>query len=644
MRRASSSLLSHLASTTSHKFNFHRVISRDFFSDISSTSINENPQLCNKTPGMVLLNRRNPHQINNPQHRNIDTLVEKSPNLSPRQRKIKEKSEIEEEFESAMTTEEILKCFKAMEDMFDEDDPKLGLACLKVGLHLDQEGNEPEKTLEFGDRALRILDKTNRGSISVAMTLHLMGSACYSLKRFNDSLGYLNKANKILGKLEGDGDSVNDIRPVLHAVQLELANTKTALGRREEALVNHRKCLEIKELTLEPDSKELGVANRELAEAYVSVLNFKEALPYCLKALRIHKAGLGDSSVEVAYDRRLLGVVYTGLEDHEKALQQNHLSQKILKKWGLNSDLLRAEIEAANMQISLGKFDEAINTLKSVVTQTDKESKLRAMVFIAMANAMCSQEKFSDSKRCLEISCGILDKKEHENPIEVAEAYMEIAMLYETMNEFETAITLLKRTLAILEKLPQEQHSEGGASARLGWLLLLTGKVQQSIPYLENAAELLKDSFGAKHFGVGYIYNNLGAAYLELDRPQSAAQMFAMAKDIMDVALGPHHADSIEACQNLSKAYDAMGSYPTAIEFQQRAVDAWENHGPSAVDEFREATRILEQLKKKVLGSFKGNIPMKALPLPRGATESVYSNKLETDVEVSKMMKAIRRN
>ncbi|RXH87304.1 hypothetical protein DVH24_028804 [Malus domestica] len=136
-------------------------------------------------------------------------------------------------------------------------------------------------------------------------------------------------------------------------------------------------------------------------------------------------------------------------------------------------------------------------------------------------------------------------------------------MQYETMNEFETAISLLKRTLALLERLPQEQHSEGSVSARIGWLLLLTGKVSHAIPYLESAAERLKESFGPKHFGVGYIYNNLGAAYLELERPQSAAQMFTIVKDIMDVSLGPYHADSIESCQNLSKAYAAMGRYNT---------------------------------------------------------------------------------
>uniref|UniRef100_A0A2N9IKA4 MalT-like TPR region domain-containing protein n=1 Tax=Fagus sylvatica TaxID=28930 RepID=A0A2N9IKA4_FAGSY len=566
----------------------------------------------------------------------MDTLVERPTQLSSRQRKVKQKSELEEAFESANTAEEMLKAFKDMESAFDETE--LGLASLKLGLKLDQEGEDPERTLSFANRALKALDKDGKPSLSIAMTLQVMGSANYSLKRFNDSLGYLNRANRILGRLEEEGFSSEGVMPVLHAVQLELANVKMAMGRREEALGNLRKCLEIKEVTFEKDSRELGKANRDLAEAYVAVLNFKEALPYCMKALEIHKKQLGQNSVEVAHDRRLLGVIYTGLEEHEKALEQNELSQKVLKNWGLSSDLLRAKIDAANMQIALGKYDSAIDTLNGVVQQMDKDSETRAMVFISVAKALCHQEKFADTKRCLEIACVILGKKETTSPVEVAEAYSEISMQYETMNEFETAISLLKRTLALLEKLPQEQHSEGSVSARIGWLLLLTGKVPQAIPYLESAVERLKESFGPKHFGVGYIYNNLGAAYLELDRPQSAAQMFAVAKDIMDVSLGPHHADSIEACQNLSKAYGGMGSYALAIEFQQQVIDAWESHGSSADDELREAHRLLEQLKKKAHGASSNDLPVRALPLPH---TSVSSRSSQPDVPVVRKLSSI---
>jgi tetratricopeptide (TPR) repeat protein len=85
--------------------------------------------------------------------------------------------------------------------------------------------------------------------------------------------------------------------------------------------------------------------------------------------------------------------------------------------------------------------------------------------------------------------------------------------------------------------------------------------VSEAVPYLEGAVERMKESFGPKHFGVGYIYNNLGAAYMEMERPQTAAQMFAQAKDVMDVSLGPHHADTIEVCQSLANAYSAIGRY-----------------------------------------------------------------------------------
>ncbi|MBA0737305.1 hypothetical protein Gogos_010775 [Gossypium gossypioides] len=482
-----------------------------------------------------------------------------------RHRKLREKSDLEEAFESGKTSGEMFRVFKDMEACFDERE--LGIASLKIGLKLDREGEDPEKALSFADRALKVLDQDGKPSLLVAVALQLMGSVSYGLKRFNDSLGYLNKANRLLGRLEEEGiANVENIRPLLHAVQLELGNVKTAMGRREEALLNFKKALEIKEMTLGKDSKELGVGYRDLAEAYVSVLNFKEALPFGLKTLEIHRKGLGHNSVEVAHDRRILGVIYTGMEEHEKALEQNQLSQRVLKNWGLSSELLRAEIDAANMQIALGKYDEAINTLKGIVQQTEKDN----------------------SKRCLEIACGNLDKKETVSPIEVAKAYCEISMLYENMNEFETAISLLKRTLAILEKRPQEQQSEGGVSTRIGWLLLLKGEVPQAIPYLENAVEKLKDSFGSRHFG-----------------------------DILDVSLGPHQADSIETCQNLSKAYSAMGSYTLSIEFQQRVIDAWEGHGPSTEEELREARHALEELKTKARGTSTNRVPTKALPLPQ---------------------------
>ncbi|XP_071738177.1 protein KINESIN LIGHT CHAIN-RELATED 2 [Rutidosis leptorrhynchoides] len=629
MRRAPSRLLQIQKSyKKSSIFIFPKYFTAQFSSLPSinqqdyKTSSNTHLKSCNKTQSL-LFSRNLPHFLETPSH-NFNTMADPqkpSSQLSSRQRKLNERSKLFEEFEAAKTSDDMIKAFEQMEAIFDKNE--LGLACLKIGLKLDEEGEYPEKIIDYANRALKIFDENDNGndlSLPLAMNLQLLGSACYSLSKFNESLGYLNRANRILGKLEEvTSDDGFQIKHVLHAVHLNLANTKNALGRREDAIGNLKKCLEIKEMTLEKDSRELGNAYRDMAEAYVALLSFQDALPYCSKAMEIHKVQLGSNSVEVAHDRRLLGVIYTGLEKHQMALEQNQLSQKVLKNWGLSADLLRAEIDAANMQIALGKFDEAINTLKSVVLQTDKESEDRAMIFVSMAKALCNQDKFVEAKRCLQMACGILSKKEKLSPLEVSEAYMEISMQYETMNEFETAISLLKKAQNMLEKIPEEQHSVGSASARIGWLLLLTGKVQESIPYLEDATERLKENFGSKHFGVGYVYNNLGAAYLELDRPQSAAQVFALAKDIMDTSLGPHHVDSIEACQNLSKAYSAMGSYVLAINFQEKAIEGWRGHGPSANDELKEAQRVLVELKVKASC---GPQDKKVLPVHHGRRRS----------------------
>lgn len=102
--------------------------------------------------------------------------------------------------------------------------------------------------------------------------------------------------------------------------------------------------------------------------------------------------------------------------------------------------------------------------------------------------------------------------------------------------------------------------------------------------------------------------------------------MFAVAKDIMDVSLGPVHVDSIEACQNLSKAYGGMGSYALAIKFQEQVIDAWEGHGLSGHDELKEAQRLLEQLKKKAQGTSSKEPMVRALPLPHNRQVSTRNS------------------
>ncbi|GLT61148.1 hypothetical protein SLA2020_338730 [Shorea laevis] len=515
----------------------------------------------------------------------------------------------------------MLKVFKDMQSDFDEKE--LMFYSFRLGIQLEADNEDPQKVLSFANRALKFYEKDDqRYSKLIAMLSYAIGSANYRLNRFADSLEYFNRANRIVVRLAPNNFCDKDFRGMIFSVQDGLFRVKHEIGRTEEAVEHLRKCVELLEELLEKDNREVGFTNLDLAVLYVSELNFKEALPYCLKALEIHKKQLEQNSVDVVCARRILGVIYTGLEDHEKALEQNELSRKVLNNPGQSADLIRVEMLVAEVQIELGNYETAINTLRGVVEMADEDSMTRALVFIPWGERCVTQEKFAESKRCLEIACGLLDKKEAASPVEVAEAYLKISLQYEKMNEFETAISLLKRPVAFLQKLPQEQHSKGKVNAKIGLLLLVSDKVAEAIPHLELAASILKETFGPKHFQVGYTYNNLGRAYLLLDIRHgcisscSAAQTFAVAKDVLDESLGPHHVDSISACQNLSKAYHTMGSIDLAIEFQQQVIDAMESHGPSAEDKLREAHQWLKQLKKESHDASSNKLPVKVFPLP----------------------------
>ncbi|XVF80966.1 hypothetical protein PTKIN_Ptkin15bG0118300 [Pterospermum kingtungense] len=539
--------------------------SRNYVSGISlslSSTTSSSPLHSTHVPGLNLI-KTHPFQTN--PSRNIRT----PPHSLSWQMYVIAKPHIVQAFGSAKTAEQMLAAFQDMEASLDDAD--LGLALFKVGFQLQQEGKDPEKALSFADKALKALDRDGQLSVLFVMTLHLLGCINITLKRFDDSLGYLTRAYNLLCRLEEEGiTSVEHIRPGIHAVQTELGNLKRAMGRIDEALENYKKALEISEMTLEMDGKELGVEYRDLASGYLSVSNFKEALPFALKALDIHKKELGHDSVEVAHDRRIVGAIYSGAGEHKMALEQFELSRKVFKHCSLTSELLSTEMDAVYLQILLGKFDEAINTLK-------------------------------DSKGCLDFACQILDKKEAVSLRFVAQACIDVANIYEVMDEFETAVSFLNRALGLIENEPEQQHAEGTVSARIGWMLLSRGEVPRAIPYLETVAERFKESLSSKHFVVGHNYNNLGVAYLESDRPQSAAQMFAAAKNTLDVSRGPYHADSIVSCRNLSIEYGTMGSYALAVEFQQQVIDALKFHGQSALDVLAEAHRILEELKRKAL-------------------------------------------
>ncbi|XP_006649408.2 nephrocystin-3-like [Oryza brachyantha] len=483
---------------------------------------------------------------------------------------------------------------------------------LMQAAELREAADDHQEAFALAIRALQPLQASHGGwSLPVARTLRLAGAAASRLGRLSDSLDSLNAAADIVDAMESGNAEVATVGAAVHE---QLARTKTAMGRRWDAVSNLMRALELKAVLLDQGSVELGNAYKDVAEAYTGVLAFEKALPLCHKALEITRNQFGGESPEVAKVRQLLATVYVGLNRNDEALEQNEIVRMLYEKLGLDVELSLVEIDVASVLILLGRSEEAMDVLKKVIKRAGKESEERALAFVVMASILCIQDRSADSKRCLEIARGILDMKVSVSPGRVAQVYAEMSMLFESMIEFEVALCLMKKTLAFLNGVSEMEHIQGSISARMGWLLLKTERVDEAVPYLVTAIEKLKNCFGPLHFGLGFAYKHLGDAYLAMDQPQPAVKYFTIAKDIINATYGPKHEDSIEAIQCLANAYGVMGNYKAAMDCQEQVVDAYESCGPGALEDLKEARRLRYQLKLKARGLPHAVFPANSLP------------------------------
>lgn len=101
--------------------------------------------------------------------------------------------------------------------------------------------------------------------------------------------------------------------------------------------------------------------------------------------------------------------------------------------------------------------------------------------------------------------------------------------------------------------------SVAGCQAQIGMLLFFTGKVTEAVPYMEEAAKNLRDSFGDGHFSLALVLNHLAVAQVELENLSKAVDLFEEAKGILTKTHGPGQQDTLAVYHNLMKVYSNLG-------------------------------------------------------------------------------------
>ncbi|KAJ7562976.1 hypothetical protein O6H91_03G091300 [Diphasiastrum complanatum] len=459
-----------------------------------------------------------------------------------------------------LTVPELEGFLKHMEAAFAADDPRIGVISLRLGQEHDLHAGSPHKILAYANRALKILGKGSKDTIEVGMCLHLIGSAYYKMGKYDTCLANLSRALQIISAKEEEGQ---DCRALKFAVHFLLGDTMTATGKHDDALGTYTLGLSIQEELLESGHPQLAYNCRRVAEAFTQVVRFEEALPLCQKALQIHRGYHGDYSMEEASDRRLLAVIYRGLEDHEKALREHKLVKDILTSKGKTREVDMVDIAIADSYISLQRYDDAVAVLESAISRLEETSPLRGLAHVNLAKTYLLQQRLDYARQECERGLEIFSnsRTEEANLLTIAEGFTELASIFEGMRETEQAIELLEQALSLYQKIPGHLNAVAGTQAQIGMLLYLGKKVQEALPYMEDAASQLRASFGDDHPTLALVLNQMGLANLELKKFPLAAELFEKCKHILSASYGAGHADTLAIYHNLVNVYSCLGRY-----------------------------------------------------------------------------------
>ncbi|CAI9757497.1 unnamed protein product [Fraxinus pennsylvanica] len=493
------------------------------------------------------------------------------------------------------------------------DNLDLGPFLLKQARDLMSSGDNPRRALGLALRAAKSFEKSANGkpSLDVVMSLHVTAAIHCSLGQYTEAIPILEHSIEIPTIEEGDNHALAKF-----AGYMQLGDTYAMLGQLENSISSYTTGLEVQKQILGELDPRVGETCRYLAEAHIQAMQFDEAQKLCQMALDIHRENGSPASLEEAADRRLMGMIsdrrlmgmiFESKGDHETALEHLVLASMAMVANGQES-------EVASVDCSIGDTYLSLN----------RTGKLR------------------DSRSYCENALRIYEKPMPGiAPEEIASGLTDISAIYESMNELDHALKLLKKALKIYSDAPGQQNTVAGIEAQMGVMYYMLGNYSESYSSFKSATTKLRASGEKKSaiFGIalnqmglacvqryaineavelfksattklrasgekksaffGIALNQMGLACVQRYAINEAVQLFEEARGILEQEYGPYHPDTLGVYSNLAGTYDAIGRLDDAIEILELIVGMREEKlGTANPDVEDEKKRLAELLKE----------------------------------------------
>ncbi|EXC20285.1 hypothetical protein L484_020503 [Morus notabilis] len=483
----------------------------------------------------------------------------------------------------------------------DLDNPDLGPFLLKQAKDMISSGENPQRTLEVALRAMKSFERrsSEKPSLEHVMCLHVLGAIYCKLGQYDEAIPVLERSIEIPVIEDGEDHALAKF-----AGCMQLGDTYAMMGQIENSLLLYTAGLEIQRQVLGEKDPRLGETCRYVAEAHVQALQFDEAEKLCQMALDIHRENGSPASLEEAADRRLMGLICDSKGDYEAALEHYVLASMAMASNGQELGVASIDRSIGDAYLSLARYDEAVfayqKALNVFKSNKGENHPSVASVFVRLAELFYKIGKFRESKSYCENALKIYKKPNPGIPSEeISSGFIDVSAIYQSMNELEQALKLLKKALKIFGDAPGQQNTIAGIEAQMGVMYYMMGNYSDSYNTFKSAVTKFRASAEKKSALFGIALNQMGLACVQRYSINEAAELFEEARSILEKEYGPYHPDTLGVYSNLAGTYDAMGRLDDAIELLEYVVGMREDKlGTANPDVDDEKRRLAELLKE----------------------------------------------
>lgn len=148
-----------------------------------------------------------------------------------------------------------------------------------------------------------------------------------------------------------------------------------------------------------------------------------------------------------------------------------------------------------------------------------------------------------------------------------------LAVLTESKRDYDEAVALHRRSLALRESIvPPTHQSIGYGLANLAGVLQNQGKLDEAEQALLRSRAIFENAFGKDNPTTAHVLNNLASVYHEQGRYAEAQALLVQVHRIWRERLGPEHPDVGDVSRGLGDAALAQGQLDAAIQHYREAL------------------------------------------------------------------------